>query len=249
MAATGGAGPGSLGATAGDVNGVAFSPDPIAEDDDDGEGLKGGIGASQGGYRVATAHRDGRVRVWEISARRGRATGAKGVPHLPGRISMSGAAAAAAISVGPLKSKPSFKDDSGGGQGGVGGARGTTSSVVVEGSRVVAVLEGHSGDVFSVTWAPDGEHISTGSADKTARVWRVERRVVEDEDGAGFGIEEGAGVQPLLLGEPSEARSVGGHHGPPSAESSAARGLMYASGGLGGISSRRRLHKLRTLDR
>lgn len=250
-AAAGAAGTGSHGATAGDVNGVAFSPDPITADDEDGEGPGGNTAAQPEGYRVATAHRDGRVRVWEVSARRGRAAGtgggrgATGAPPPPGRMSMSGAAAAT------LKNGLSFKGDGGGQGGGSGGSKGpSSSSVVVEGSRVVAVLEGHSGDVFSVAWAPDGERISTGSADKTARVWRVERRTAADEEDAANGIEDGAGgLASGLLGEPSEARSVSGHHGPPSAESSAARGLMYASGGLGGISSRRRLHKLRTLDR
>jgi WD40 repeat protein len=42
------------------------------------------------------------------------------------------------------------------------------------GGDLVRTLEGHTGRVLCVTFAPDGKTIATGSADKTARVWSVE---------------------------------------------------------------------------
>jgi len=35
----------------------------------------------------------------------------------------------------------------------------------------MCTLRGHSGDVFSVAYSPDGEHIVIGSADNTVKVW------------------------------------------------------------------------------
>src|SRR5450432_495263 len=38
-------------------------------------------------------------------------------------------------------------------------------------SSAARVLSGHSGDVFSVAWSPDGKQLASGSLDKTIRIW------------------------------------------------------------------------------
>ncbi len=35
------------------------------------------------------------------------------------------------------------------------------------------LYRGHSGPVTSVTWAPDGQHIASGSEDGTVQVWQA----------------------------------------------------------------------------
>ncbi len=35
------------------------------------------------------------------------------------------------------------------------------------------IYRGHSGPVTSVTWAPDGQHIASGSEDGTVQVWQA----------------------------------------------------------------------------
>jgi hypothetical protein len=41
------------------------------------------------------------------------------------------------------------------------------------GTAQKAVLRGHVGAVWSVAYSPDGQHIASGSVDKTARVWNA----------------------------------------------------------------------------
>jgi WD40 repeat protein len=35
-------------------------------------------------------------------------------------------------------------------------------------------LKGHSDDVLSVCWSPDGKYLASGASDKTVRIWGVE---------------------------------------------------------------------------
>src|SRR5207244_13268875 len=37
----------------------------------------------------------------------------------------------------------------------------------------ILMYRGHSGQVTSVTWSPDGQYIASGSADGTVQVWRA----------------------------------------------------------------------------
>ena len=32
-------------------------------------------------------------------------------------------------------------------------------------------LEGHTGDVYSIAWSPDGKTLATGSDDRTVKLW------------------------------------------------------------------------------
>ena len=57
-----------------------------------------------------------------------------------------------------------------GGSGGAGG--GGLDGPLVPDSNVTR-LEGHSSEVFTVAWSPDGRAIATGSGDGTARLWSV----------------------------------------------------------------------------
>ena len=55
--------------------------------------------------------------------------------------------------------------------GGSGGGGGLDGPLVPDAS--VTRLEGHSSEVFTVAWSPDGKAIATGSGDGTARLWNV----------------------------------------------------------------------------
>jgi len=63
----------------------------------------------------------------------------------------------------------------GGGAGpataGAGGGGGLDGPAVPE--AAVTRLEGHSSEVFTVAWSPDGRALATGSGDGTARLWSV----------------------------------------------------------------------------
>jgi len=37
----------------------------------------------------------------------------------------------------------------------------------------ILMYRGHSGQVMSVTWSPDGQYIASGSEDGTVQVWRA----------------------------------------------------------------------------
>ncbi|HEY6252154.1 MAG TPA: hypothetical protein VI685_19535 [Candidatus Angelobacter sp.] len=39
--------------------------------------------------------------------------------------------------------------------------------------RLLAILQGHSGSVFTARFSPDGHRIVTASWDGTARIWQV----------------------------------------------------------------------------
>ena len=43
-----------------------------------------------------------------------------------------------------------------------------------DGTAITNLTRGHTGNVNSITWAPDGQMLATGSDDKTVRVWNVE---------------------------------------------------------------------------
>ena len=58
-----------------------------------------------------------------------------------------------------------------GGGGGGGGGGGLDGPAVPE--AAVTRLEGHSSEVFTVAWSPDGRALATGSGDGTARLWSV----------------------------------------------------------------------------
>ena len=64
--------------------------------------------------------------------------------------------------------------------------------VVIDGSKILLVdptdttkavaglkriLQGHSSEVYSVSWAPDGRTLASGSADSSVKVWDVARVV------------------------------------------------------------------------
>jgi WD40 repeat protein len=46
----------------------------------------------------------------------------------------------------------------------------------VKTGRLLAVLEGHQGSVFGVSYCSDGKRIATASADNTVRIWDADRR-------------------------------------------------------------------------
>ncbi|HVW01231.1 MAG TPA: SUMF1/EgtB/PvdO family nonheme iron enzyme, partial [Planctomycetaceae bacterium] len=41
-------------------------------------------------------------------------------------------------------------------------------------SKQTRELTGHTGDIYSATWSPDGRHLVTGGADKSVRLWDIE---------------------------------------------------------------------------
>jgi WD40 repeat protein len=43
-------------------------------------------------------------------------------------------------------------------------------------ARLLTVLQGHEGLVYSAVFSPDGTRLLTASADKTARVWELRER-------------------------------------------------------------------------
>ena len=38
------------------------------------------------------------------------------------------------------------------------------------------ILQGHTSNVSSVAWSPDGSHLASGSSDETVKVWEVATR-------------------------------------------------------------------------
>ena len=55
--------------------------------------------------------------------------------------------------------------------GGLGSGKASVFLMDVETGKTVRMLEGHSGDIYSVAFSPDGSLALSGSADNTARVW------------------------------------------------------------------------------
>jgi WD40 repeat protein len=110
------------------------------------------------------------------------------------------------------------------------------------------VLEGHSGDVFTVAWSPDGLRVTTGSADKTSRVWDVSRSITDDSGNEWTDMNAGGvdGFPPPPLGAERSDGGASRGGGPLSAESSGAF-LRLSHGSPGGTSQK--LVKLRTMDR
>lgn len=106
---------------------------------------------SPDGSRIATASRDGTVRIW-------RADGAGESMVLAGH-------AAAVTSV-------AFAPD--GGRVVTASADGTARVWRIDGSGEPVRLVGHAGEVVSAAFSPDGGRIVTASEDRTAKVWRAD---------------------------------------------------------------------------
>ena len=51
------------------------------------------------------------------------------------------------------------------------GKAGNTQEMALEGK--ILIYRGHTAQVTSVTWAPDGQRIASGSADGTVQIWRA----------------------------------------------------------------------------
>ncbi|MHA1232770.1 MAG: WD40 repeat domain-containing protein [Candidatus Helarchaeota archaeon] len=52
--------------------------------------------------------------------------------------------------------------------------------------ELVETMGGHSGPVYAVSWSPDGKYITSGSSDKTIKVWEVGSwKLIETIEGLG----------------------------------------------------------------
>lgn len=52
--------------------------------------------------------------------------------------------------------------------------------VGVTGNAALATFIGHSNEINSVSWSPDGRLVASSSDDATAKVWSVEKGLVHD---------------------------------------------------------------------
>ena len=64
----------------------------------------------------------------------------------------------------------------------------------VKTGRLLAVLEGHQGSLFGVSYNSDGKRIATASADNTVRVWDADMRGTRGRIG-GYGADVGRRIQ------------------------------------------------------
>jgi WD40 repeat protein len=44
----------------------------------------------------------------------------------------------------------------------------------VNNGKCIKTLEGHTYDIYSVAYSPDGKYIISGSGDKTIKIWGME---------------------------------------------------------------------------
>ena len=39
--------------------------------------------------------------------------------------------------------------------------------------KLLSTLQGHTGEVYSVAWSPDGKTLASGSSDQTVKLWEA----------------------------------------------------------------------------
>jgi WD40 repeat protein len=133
-----------------------------------------------GGKTVATASRDGTVRLWWDGGTSGRRTLTGHTRPVTG----------VAFSADGLHLVSASAD--------------STARVWTTSGGPEMVLRGHTGAVESARFDPPGEHVVTASADGTARLWRVGWRPLVDHIRASTSACLTADDRTRLLGEPDD---------------------------------------------